>query len=168
MAHGADSLHIGVIGSSVANAEQISNARAVGLGLAQAGALVVCGGLGGVMEAACEGVREGGGVSVGILPDADRSRANRYVDVAIPTGMGELRNGLIVRAADALIAIGGGWGTLSEIAFAMRTDRGLVALGSWDLKDIGEARIERVSDPAQAVARALALASERADQLRLG
>jgi uncharacterized protein (TIGR00725 family) len=111
------------------------------------------------MAAACEGAREGGGLSIGILPDSDRSQANQNVDVAIATGMGELRNGLIVRASDALIAIGGGWGTLSEIAFAMRIGRAVVALSSWELPaGSGDAAIERVGSPSEAVKRALALA----------
>ena len=159
MAQRAEPPYIAVIGSSEASAKELADARQVGFDLARAGASLVCGGLGGVMAAACEGAREGGGLSIGILPDADRSRANRHVDVAIATGMGELRNGLIVRASDALIAIGGGWGTLSEIAFAMRTGRAVVALASWELPEgSGDAMIERVGSPSEAVKRALALA----------
>ena len=82
--------------------------------------MIVCGGLGGVMEAACRGAKEAGGTTVGILPGADRAAANPFVDVAIPTGLGEARNALVVRAADAVIAIGGGYGTLSEIALALK------------------------------------------------
>jgi uncharacterized protein (TIGR00725 family) len=102
-------------------------------------------------------------VSIGILPDADRSQANQYVDVAIATGMGELRNGLIVRASDALVAIGGGWGTLSEIAFAMRTGRAVVALSSWELPGSGDMAVEPVASPSEAVQRALVLAGGRRD-----
>ena len=158
MAHRAERPYIAVIGSSAANAQELADAHEVGLALARAGALLICGGLGGVMAAACEGAHEGGGLSIGLLPDADRSRANQHVDVAIATGMGELRNGLIVRASDALIVIGGGWGTLSEIAFAMRTGRALVALSNWDPPALKDAAIEHAASPSEAVNRALVLA----------
>jgi uncharacterized protein (TIGR00725 family) len=135
--------YIGVIGAGGGERSPVSSrdlelARAVGAGLARAHATLVCGGLGGVMEAACMGAREAGGLTVGILSGEDRAAANPYVAVALATGLGELRNGLVVRASDALIAIGGGWGTLSEIAFAMRTGRPVVALASWE--DALEAR----------------------------
>jgi uncharacterized protein (TIGR00725 family) len=93
--------------------------------------VLICGGLGGVMESACEGAHEAHGTTVGILPGTDRGQGNDYLDVVLPTGLGELRNGLIVRSSQALIAIGGGWGTLSEISFAMRTDSPVVVLGGW-------------------------------------
>ena len=95
--------------------------------------MVVCGGLGGVMEAACRGAKEGGGVTVGILPGTERAAANAFVDVAIPSGLGEARNALVVRAADALIAVGGGYGTLSEIALALKAGKRVVGLDSWDI-----------------------------------
>jgi uncharacterized protein (TIGR00725 family) len=98
--------------------------------------VLVTGGLGGVMEAACKGARGAGGTTVGILPGTDRSAANPFVDVAIPTGLGEARNALVVRAADALIAIGGAYGTLSEIAFALKAGKGVVGLGTWDIDGI--------------------------------
>jgi uncharacterized protein (TIGR00725 family) len=161
MAHRAARPHIAVIGSSEASEAQLEQARAVGLALAKAGAVLICGGLGGVMLGACEGARTGGGTTVAILPGSDRSSANPYVDVAIATGMGELRNGLIVRAADALIAIGGGWGTLSEIAFAMRTGRPLVALEDHGLPAAHGHTIEVFPDPQRAVDRALSLAGAR-------
>jgi hypothetical protein len=161
MAHRAARPHIAVIGSSEASEAQLEQARAVGLALAEAGAVLICGGLGGVMLGACEGARTGGGTTVAILPGADRSSANPYVDVAIATGMGELRNGLIVRAADALIAIGGGWGTLSEIAFAMRAGRPLVALEDHGLPAAHGGTIEVFPDPQRAVDRALSLAGVR-------
>lgn len=110
------------------------------------------------MQAACEGARQGGGTTVGILPGGDRLDANHFLDVAIPTGLGELRNGLIVRAADALIAIGGGWGTLSEIAFALRTGCPVVGLGTWQLAEGDGTGIEQASEPLDAVSRALSLA----------
>ena len=98
-------------------------AQAVGRELASRSAVVVCGGLGGVMEAACRGAKEAGGHTVGILPGSDRTAANPFVDTAVPTGLGEARNVLVVRAADALIAVGGGYGTLSEIGRASCRER---------------------------------------------
>jgi uncharacterized protein (TIGR00725 family) len=108
--------------------------------------VLVTGGLGGVMEAACMGAREAGGTTIGILPGSDRSAANPYVDIAIPTGLGEARNALVVRAADALIAIGGGYGTLSEIAFALKADKRVVGLVTWDIEGV-----EPVESPEAAV-----------------
>ena len=101
------------------------------------------------MEAACRGAKSGGGTTVGILPGTDRSEANEFVDVAIPTGLGEARNALVVRAADALIAVGGGYGTLSEIALALKAGKRVVGLGSWDIEgvepvDAPEAAVEAV------------------------
>jgi uncharacterized protein (TIGR00725 family) len=129
----------------------VSAAEAVGGELARAGAVLVCGGLGGVMEAACRGAHEAGGRTVGILPGADRAAANRFVDVAIPTGLGEARNALVVRSADALVAVGGGYGTLSEIALALKAGKPVVGLNSWDIEGIDGA-----ATPQQAVAAALA------------
>jgi uncharacterized protein (TIGR00725 family) len=126
----------------------------VGRALAEAGAVVVCGGLGGVMEAACRGAKEAGGTTVGILPGHDRAEANPYVDVAIATGFGEARNALVVRAADALIAVGGEYGTLSEIALALKARKPVVGLGSWDLDPVVSA-----DDAATAVRQALDLAA---------
>jgi uncharacterized protein (TIGR00725 family) len=121
-------------------------AESVGRGLAARGAVVVCGGLGGAMQAACRGAKEAGGSTVGLLPGLDRRDANRYVDVAVPTGLGEARNALVVRAADALIAIGGGYGTLSEIALALRTGKRVVGLGTWEIEGV-----EPASSPEEAV-----------------
>jgi uncharacterized protein (TIGR00725 family) len=124
----------------------VSAAESVGRGLAARGAVVVCGGLGGAMEAACRGAKEAGGTTVGLLPGRDRDDANPYVDIAVPTGLGEARNALVVRTADALIAIGRGYGTLSEIALALRTGKRVVGLGTWEIEGI-----EPVSSPDEAV-----------------
>ena len=94
------------------------------------------------MEAACRGAKSGGGTTVGILPGTDRGDANEFVDVAIPTGLGEARNALVVRAADSLIAVGGGYGTLSEIALALKAGKRVVGLGSWEIEGV-----ERVDTP---------------------
>jgi uncharacterized protein (TIGR00725 family) len=128
----------------------LERAEAVGDLLAERGVVLVCGGLGGVMEAACRGAQRAGGVTVGILPGADRDAANRWVTVAIATGMGELRNGLVVRSADAVIAIAGGLGTLSEIALALKAGKRVAGLGSWEIDGVLPA-----ADAAQAVALAL-------------
>lgn len=88
------------------------------------------------MEAACRGAREGGGTTVGILPGTDRGAANEFVDVAVPTGLGEARNALVVRAADALIAVGGGYGTLSEIALALKAGKPVIGLGTWEIDGV--------------------------------
>ena len=121
----------------------------MGRALAERGAAVVCGGLGGVMEAACRGAKSAGGTTVGILPGFDRRDANAWVDVAIPTGLGEARNALVIRAADALIAVGGEWGTLSEIALGLKAGKRVVGLGTWELAR-GGAPVEGVMAAASA------------------
>lgn len=142
--------YVAVVGPGEASERELWLAEEVGAGLAQAGALVVTGGLGGVMEAASRGAKSKLGQTLALLPGDDRSAANGWVDVAVATGLGELRNGLLVRSADVLIAVGGGHGTLSEIALALRTGTPVVGLGSWDI-----AGIMRAEDPADAVARAI-------------
>jgi uncharacterized protein (TIGR00725 family) len=128
----------------------LADAEAVGAELARHGAVLVCGGLGGIMEAACRGARGQGGVTLGILPGRERSAANPWVSVAVATGLDELRNGLVVRCADAIIAIAGGYGTLSEIALALKAGMRVVGLGSWEIAGMLPA-----DDPAAAVALAL-------------
>jgi uncharacterized protein (TIGR00725 family) len=125
-------------------------AAEVGRLLAERGATLVCGGRGGAMEAACRGAKEADGLTVGILPGADRSDANPFVDVALPTGLGEARNALVVGAADAVIAIGGGYGTLSEIALALKAGKRVIGLGTWEIEGVVAAE-----DPEAAVAAAL-------------
>jgi uncharacterized protein (TIGR00725 family) len=142
--------YVAVVGPGDASEEQERLAEAVGRELAEHGAIVVCGGLGGVMAAACRGAEAAGGMSVGILPGNDRAAANRWTTIALPTGLGELRNGLVVRAADALIAVGGGHGTLSEIALALKTGVRVIGLNTWDI-----AGIQSVDDAHNAVKLAL-------------
>lgn len=143
--------YIGVIGPGRATKEQADDAEAVGNGLAASGAVLVCGGLGGVMEAACRGAKQAGGATVGILPGTERSGANPWVDVALPTGLGEARNALVVRASDALIAVGGEFGTLSEIALALKAGKPVVGLSTWGI-DRDPDPILRASGPDEAVA----------------
>jgi uncharacterized protein (TIGR00725 family) len=146
-------VYVAVIGASNARREDLEHAEAAGRRLAELGAIVVTGGRGGVMEAACRGAKQGGGLTVGILPGSDRSDANAFVDVGLPTGLGELRNGLVARSADALVAVGGAWGTLAEIAFARRADKPVFGVGSWDL---GEDGVVAVGSGAEAAERAVA------------
>ena len=133
MPRAAERLHIAVVGSGHADEAECDQAARVGRALAEVGAVVVCGGLGGVMEAVCRGVRDGEGLSLGILPGTERGAANAYVDVAVPTGMGEGRNVLVVRCSDALVAVGGEYGTLSEVALALQAGIPVVGLGTWEL-----------------------------------
>jgi uncharacterized protein (TIGR00725 family) len=155
-----DRPHVAVIGAGEADAGLCAVAEQVGRELGRRGAVLVCGGLGGVMEAACRGARAAGGTTVGVLPGADRRAANAHVEVAIATGIGELRNGLIVHTADVLIAVGGAYGTLSEIALALRAGKRVIGLGTWELAQAGVAvdAIEVAADPVDAVERALAAA----------
>jgi uncharacterized protein (TIGR00725 family) len=143
---------VAVVGPGTASAGEEQTAEAVGWGLARAGVIVLTGGLGGVMAAACRGAKRAGGVTVGLLPGAQRSAANEWVTISIPTGLGELRNGLLVRAAEAVIAIGGAFGTLSEVALALKTGVPVVGIGTWAIDGITEAE-----DSAQALELTLAL-----------
>ena len=149
--------YVAVCGAGEATDEEMARAEEVGRRLAQAGAILVCGGLAGVMDAAARGAESAGGVAVGLLPNEDRDGASRHLTVALPLGMGEARNALLVRVADAIIAIGGGWGTLSEIAFAMKMGKPVVALDTWDISERGEPvdGLVHVSSPEEAVAAVL-------------
>ncbi len=137
---------VGVIGAGKAKPELMFLAEEVGRLLAKEGIIVITGGLGGVMEAACRGAVCEGGITVGILPTLRKEDANPYVKIAIPTGMGEMRNALIVRASDALIAIGGEYGTLSEIALALKVGKPVIGLKTWDIPGVINA-----SSPADAI-----------------
>jgi uncharacterized protein (TIGR00725 family) len=125
-------------------------AAEVGRLLAEGGATLVCGGRGGAMEAACRGAKEADGLTIGILPGSDRSEANPFVDVVLPTGLGEARNALVVGAADVVIAIGGGYGTLSEIALALKAGTRVIGIGTWEIEGVVAAE-----GPEAAVAAAL-------------
>jgi len=142
--------YVAVVGPGDASDEDIAVAEAVGRGLGQAGATVVTGGLGGVMAAASRGATNAGGTTVGILPGTSRADGNEWLTIALPTGVGELRNGLVVRAADAVIAIGGGYGTLSEVALALKIGTPVVGLHTWAIEGV-----EPVDSPEQAVTQAL-------------
>jgi uncharacterized protein (TIGR00725 family) len=156
--------YIAVLGPSRASAETAEAAFQVGALIAGGGAILVCGGGGGAMEAACRGARSAGGTTVGILPGPTREDANPFVDIAIPTGMGEARNALVVRAADAVIAVGGGVGTLSEIGLALKMGRPVIGLRTWEVAppadDAVQIAIERVESPEAAARAALAAATK--------
>ena len=123
---------IGVIGQGHdCSTELVKAAEEVGYFIAQRNAILICGGLGGVMEAACRGSKRGGGTTIGVIPTKQKSDANEFVDIPIVTGFGEARNIIIVRSADALIAVGGKYGTLSEIAFALSFGKPIVGLHTW-------------------------------------
>ncbi len=142
---------LAVIGAGNADTATLALAEEVGRLIAEAGALLVCGGLGGVMEAAAKGAKSAGGTTVGILPQPYRHDANAYIDVPIATGFGEGRNVFIVRTSDALIAVGGEYGTLSEIAFALKSGKPVIGLNTWDIKGV-----QKAGSPQDAVVMAFA------------
>jgi uncharacterized protein (TIGR00725 family) len=147
-------LLIGVIGAGCASLHGERQAEEVGRLLAEAGAVLLCGGLGGVMAAACRGAATAGGETIGLLPGDNAALANPNVTIALPTGMGHARNVLIAQAAKVLIAVEGEYGTLSEVAVGLKLGRPVIALGRWsELADV-----HQVETPAEAVALALRLA----------
>ena len=148
-------IYVGVCGASHATPEFYALAEEVGERLAQGGAIIISGGRGGVMEASCKGAQGAGGTTIGLLPGDSREQANDFCTVTLPTGMGELRNGLIVRAADVLIAVGGAYGTLSEIALALNAGKPVIALQTWAL---GVPELIQAETPEQAVRLAFAAA----------
>jgi uncharacterized protein (TIGR00725 family) len=147
---------IGVIGAGQVGTVGYSVAREVGRRIGAAGAVLVCGGLSGVMEAACRGCVEAGGETLGILPGGDAATANPYVSLAVPTNMGHARNVIIAHTAQALIAVEGEYGTLSEMAVALKLGRPVVALNSWP----GIDGVIEAASAEEAVALALSLAGE--------
>ncbi|MFQ6091629.1 MAG: TIGR00725 family protein [Candidatus Glassbacteria bacterium] len=149
---------IGVIGASQATPSDMELAVEVGRLIARSGATLVCGGLGGVMEGCAKGAREEGGLTVGILPGTSTRDANEYIMVPIATGMGEARNVIIVRSSDCLIAIGGGYGTLSEIATAMRLGVDVIGLGTWRVQGVEPDIVRRVGTAGEAVEKAIEIA----------
>lgn len=130
---------IAVIGAGVTDEPTLEIAEEVGRLIAKRDSVLICGGLGGVMEAAARGVKSGGGITVGILPQNHKDGANPYIDLPIATGFGEGRNMIIVRTADAIIAVGGGHGTLSEIAFGLKTGKPVIGIKTWDIEGVMKA-----------------------------
>jgi len=146
--------YVAVIGASQATEWELATAETLGRLLAEQGCVLVCGGLGGVMNAAARGCHAAGGVSIGILPGDDRDDASRSLTVAIATGFGEARNAIVARSADAVIAVGGEFGTLSEIALALKMGRPVIGLGTWELgrDDLDRDPIVRAETPEEAIA----------------
>lgn len=150
---------IGVIGAAETSKENYQLAYEVGTHIAARGAVLVCGGLGGIMEAASKGASENGGTVIGVLPGTDKTEANAYVNITIPSGLGISRNVLVVHCADVIIAFPGDFGTLSEIAVALATGKTVIHFpGTWDLKRVGAvdaAQFKEAVDPRQAIGLAL-------------
>lgn len=158
MRRGERPVVVGVVGASRPDRCAARNAYEVGRLLARRGAALICGGLGGVMAEAARGAREEGGLTIGVLPGDDRGRANPHICIPIVTGMGYARNIVIVRSAHAIIAIGGSYGTLSEIAYALNLGVPIVGLGTWDIGSIdrGGAGFPTAETPEEAVEKAMA------------
>lgn len=152
---------VAVIGAGECTPEVARLAEEVGRRLAEKGAILVCGGLGGVMEAACRGAKSAGGTTVGVLPGTNLGDANPHVDIPIATGMGHARNVIVVASAQVVIAVGGGYGTLSEIGHARKLGIPVVGLDTWSLKKEGYTGIIEAKSPAEAVERAIAWARKR-------
>ncbi len=140
--------YVAVIGASNATEWELATAESLGRSLGEAGCVLVCGGLGGVMNAAARGAEGAGGVSIGILPGDDRDGASRHLTVAVATGFGEARNAIVARSSDAVIAVGGEFGTLSEIALALKMGSPVIGIGTWELgrDDLDRDPIVRVND----------------------
>ena len=151
---------VAVIGASACSSEEARLAEEVGCELARQGAILVCGGLGGVMEAACKGAQAEGGITIGILPGESRQLANPYVQIPIVTGIGYARNVAVVKSAQAVIAVGGSYGTLSEIAHALQGGIPVIGLNTWTLSKNSQQdnSITVAEDPVEAVNKALSLA----------
>ncbi|MBI2264833.1 MAG: TIGR00725 family protein [Armatimonadetes bacterium] len=155
-------VYVGIIGDSRCDESLGRVAYDVGRGIAERGAVLVCGGLGGVMSWSARGARENGGTTLGMLPGTDRKDANPYIVHAVPTGLGEARNLLVVRASDALIAISGGYGTLSELAFALLHGKPVVGLSTWRLLrgDVEDGGVAYAGTAALAVQKVFSLMEE--------
>ncbi len=149
-------MHIGVIGASRCSTEIAELAIAVGREIGKMGAVLICGGLGGVMEFASRGAQEAGGLTIGILPGTSKEEANGYIDVPIVTGLGHARNVVIAHSSDSIIAISGEHGTLSEIAIGLKLKKTVIGLNTWDIEGVIHAKT-----PAEAVEKAIKLSKGR-------
>ncbi len=148
---------IGVIGTSEASNEEYKTAEEVGREIARRKGILLCGGLGGVMEASCRGAKSEGGLTIGIIPGSSKKEANPYVDIPIVTGISEARNIIVVRSSNAIIAIGGSFGTLSEIAFALKLEIPVIGINTWEVST----NIKKATTPKEAVDLAFSLARPR-------
>jgi uncharacterized protein (TIGR00725 family) len=156
-------IQIGVLGPNTATEEQAQLGRMVGRCIAEAGAILLCGGLGGMMRTAAEGAKSAGGLTVGVLPGPDKADANEFIDIPLASDLGAYRNALLVRSCDAVIAIHGAYGTLSEIAFALRLNVPVVGLNTWEVRRDGitDPGIHRVHSAEEAIKLALQLAENK-------
>ncbi len=161
-------IFIGVIGESKTSLKTYKLANQVGREVTKAGAVLVCGGLKGVMEAAAKGAKSAGGMTLGILPGSKREEANPYIDVPIITGMGYARNKVVVKTAQVIIAVGGSYGTLSEIAFALGYGIPVIGLGTWELRKQGrkDTGIIEAKSPKDAVRLALSFIKKQKTEKR--
>lgn len=137
---------IAVVGAGKCSKKLRDMAAVIGRYVAEKGGVIVCGGMGGVMEGVARGAKEGGGTTIGILPTQDKADANEYIDYVIPTGFGEARNIIVIRSADGVVALPGKYGTLSEMAFALQAQKPLVSVSAWKLGD----EIRHVDTPEEA------------------
>ncbi|MFQ5454563.1 MAG: TIGR00725 family protein [Candidatus Zixiibacteriota bacterium] len=147
---------IAVVGAGKCSKKLKDMAAEVGHYVAENGGVIVCGGLGGIMEGAARGAKEAGGITIGILPTTNKEDANEYIDYIIPTGFGEARNIMVVRTADVVIAFPGKYGTLSEMAFTLQAQKPLISVNAWKLGD----DITQTNSPVEAAKMALKLAGE--------
>ncbi len=148
---------IGVIGATNASEEEKRTSEEVGALIAGKECFLLCGGMGGVMEAACRGAKSAGGTTIGILPGPESSSANRFIDIPIVTGMGEARNVIVAKSSHSIIAVGGSFGTLSEISFALKSGIPVIGLDTWDVSE----EIIKCKTPEEAVRTAFELSSRR-------
>jgi uncharacterized protein (TIGR00725 family) len=153
---------IAVIGGSQASVSELKTAELVGREIARAGAALVCGGMGGVMEAACKGASQEGGMTIGVLPGDNRLSANEFVKIPIVTGIGYARNVAVVKSAHAVIAVGGSYGTLSEIGHALQSGLPVIGLETWVISRKGKEKcpIFKAKTPVEAVEKALEMIGE--------
>ena len=160
-------LTIGVIGASSPTKKIENLAKEVGCLLAASGAVVICGGLSGVMEAVCRGAKSKGGTTIGILPGSNPDVANEWIDHVICTGMGEARNLVIIKSSDAVIAVGGGYGTLSEIGFALKLNKPIIGLQTWALENpnMDNLALKVVDNPKDAVSISIKMAKSHFEEI---
>jgi len=149
---------VAIVGAGKCSKKLRDAAAEVGKYIAEHGGIVICGGMGGIMEGAARGAKEGGGMTIGILPTAEREDANEFIDIVIPTGFGEARNVMVARTADVVIAFPGKYGTLSEMAFALHARKPVISINAWKLGD----EIVQVETPLEAAKLAMKLAEESA------
>ncbi len=145
---------IAVVGAGKCSKKLRDMAAEIGKYIAEQGGVIVCGGMGGVMEGVARGAKEAGGTTIGIIPTMDKNDANEFIDYVIPTGFGEARNIMVVRTADAVIALPGKYGTLSEMAFALKAKKPLISVSAWKLGD----DMHQVENPIEAAKMAMEFA----------